>query len=189
MQRVVAGSLRGRKLMTVPAGVPGLRPTASRVREAIFDRIGAEVEGTRVLDLYGGSGALSIEALSRGARFATLCELDERVGRHLRAQLDALALGERSEVVRADAERWLARGPQREPYDLVFVDPPFASPHVFAPVLASLVQWRWLAERALVVCERERVRGAAPAFALPEGVVPETVKIYGQVQVEYLRAP
>ena len=55
MQRVVAGSLRGRKLMTVPAGVPGLRPTASRVREAIFDRIGAEVEGTRVLDLYGGS--------------------------------------------------------------------------------------------------------------------------------------
>ncbi|MBX7077632.1 MAG: 16S rRNA (guanine(966)-N(2))-methyltransferase RsmD [Nannocystaceae bacterium] len=190
MQRVVAGTLRGRKLLPVPAGVPGLRPTASRVREAIFARIGDEVEGTRVLDLFGGSGALSIEALSRGAAFATVCELDGRVARHLAQQLEVLGLAAKAEVARGDATRWLAGGPgTRARYDLVFVDPPFASPHVFDPVVAALVEQGWLAPRALVVCERERVRGQVPPLQLPAVVQPEALKIYGQVQVEYLRAP
>ena len=185
MQRVVAGALRGRKLMTVPSGVPGLRPTAARVREAIFGRIASEVEGARVLDLFAGSGALSIEALSRGAASATLFELDGRVVKHLAQQLDALALRDRTEVRRGDALALLGRGAQQ--HDLVFVDPPFATPEVFAPIVAALLEHGWLADAALVVCERERIRGAAPPVAYPSGVDLEATRIYGQVIVEYLR--
>lgn len=188
MQRVVAGALRGRKLMSVPDGVPGLRPTASRVREAIFGRITAEVEGARVLDLFAGSGALSIEALSRGAATATLFELDGRVVKHLAAQLDALALRDRAEVRRGDALALLRHPPQGPRYDLVFVDPPFATPEVFAPIASALVEQGWLAESALVVCERERIRGAAPPVTWPADVELEATKVYGQVVVEYLRA-
>ncbi len=186
MQRVVAGALRGRKLMPVPDGVPGLRPTAARVREAIFGRLMTEVEGARVLDLFAGSGALSIEALSRGAASALMFELDGRVVRHLGAQLDALGL-RNATIQRGDALALLSRGPGDARFDLVFVDPPFASPTVFAPIVLELLQHGWLAERALVVCERERIRGAAPPVTYPEAVELEASKVYGQVLVEYLR--
>ncbi|MBC8071860.1 MAG: 16S rRNA (guanine(966)-N(2))-methyltransferase RsmD, partial [Deltaproteobacteria bacterium] len=187
MQRVVAGALRGRKLMTVPEGVPGLRPTAAKVREAIFGRLGDEVVEARVLDLFAGSGALSIEALSRGAIAATLFETDARVVKHLLAQLEQLSLRARTEVRRGDAVALLGRAPGAARYDLVFVDPPFATPQVFAPILVALIEHGWLAERALVVCERERVRGAAPSLVLPEQLELEASKVYGQVVVEYLR--
>jgi 16S rRNA (guanine966-N2)-methyltransferase len=188
LQRVVAGALRGRKLMSVPDGVPGLRPTAARVREAIFGRIAGEVDGARVLDLFAGSGALSIEALSRGARHATLFEIDGRVVKHLAQQLDALALRDRTDVRRGDALALLGRSPTDGRYDLVFVDPPFAAPEVFAPIVGALLEHGWLAEAALVVCERERIRGTAPAVSWPHGVELEATRIYGQVIVEYLRA-
>lgn len=186
MQRVSAGTLRGRKLITLPDGVPGLRPMASRIREAIFDRLGPDVEGARVLDVFAGSGALSIEALSRGASFAMLFELDARVIRHLRSQLAALALQSRAEVTSGDALVSLAGGPPRQPYDLVFVDPPFASPHIFTPVLELLCKHEWLADGARIVCERERVKGSAVTVVLPPALDLEATRIYGQAQVEFL---
>jgi len=193
MQRVSAGALRGRKLMTLPDGVAGLRPMASRIREAVFDRLGPDVRDARVLDVFAGSGALAIEALSRGASFATLFELDARVVRHLRSQLATLSLGERSEVHSGDAVGLLGAGPRRgAPYDLVFVDPPFASPHIFTPVLDALCSRGWLAPGARIVCERERIRGsAAPGHAsgnyvCPESLDLEATRIYGQAQVEFL---
>ncbi len=187
MQRVGAGALRGRKLMTLPEGVPGLRPTGSRVREAIFDRLGASVEGERVLDLFAGSGALTIEALSRGAASATLFELDTRVVRHLEAQFTALGLRDRAVVRRGDSMGLLGEGPGAVPrYDLVFVDPPFATPHVFTPVLAALCDRGWLAPDARIVCERERIRGAAPDIVVPPALELEATRIYGQAQVEFL---
>lgn len=186
MQRVSAGSLRGRKLMTLPDGVSGLRPMASRIREAIFDRIGPDVEGARVLDVFAGSGALAIEALSRGASFATLFELDARVVRHLRAQLDALALQTRAEVTSGDALVSLAKSRPRQAYDLVFVDPPFASPHIFTPVLEALCAHAWLAEGARIICERERVRGTTANVVLPPALDLEATRTYGQAQVEFL---
>lgn len=184
MQRISAGALRGRKLMSLPDGVAGLRPTGAKVREAIFDRLGSSVVDTRVLDLYAGSGALAIEALSRGAASATLVERDPRVVRHLAAQLSSLGLAERATITRGEAERVLA-GPARE-HDLVFVDPPFASPHVFGPVTAGLVEHGWLAPGARVVCERERVRGAAPNVQWPDALVLSASRTYGQVVVEFL---
>lgn len=187
MQRIFAGALRGRKLMALPAGVAGLRPTAAKVREAIFDRLGPGVVDTRVLDLYAGSGALSIEALSRGASSALLVEEDARVVKHLQAQLAALGVAARAKVVRSTAERVLAGGPGSASYDLVFVDPPFASPHVFGPIAAALVQHRWLGPGARIVCERERVRGAAPNVEYPAALELEASRVYGQVIVEFLQ--
>jgi 16S rRNA (guanine966-N2)-methyltransferase len=194
MQRISAGSLRGRKLMNLPDGVPGLRPTGAKVRQAIFDRLGPAVLDTRVLDLYAGSGALAIEALSRGAASATLIEKDQRVVRHLTAQLAALGLAGRATITRGDAEQLLAAGPSAAPtanvrgrYDLVFVDPPFASPHVFGPITHALVEHGWLAPGAHVVCERERVRGAAPNVEYPLPLALATSRIYGQVTVEFLQ--
>jgi 16S rRNA (guanine966-N2)-methyltransferase len=122
--RVVAGELGGRRLVA-PRGWR-VRPTSDRVREAIFSALG-DVEGMRVLDLYCGTGALGIEAISRGAASATL------VDRDLRAALGNvrhLGLNDRVDLVRADVIAWL-KGPRSEeltlqgPYDLVFVDPPY----------------------------------------------------------------
>ena len=117
--RVTGGALRGRRLR-VPGRAPGLRPTSERVREAIFSILG-DVQGACVLDLYCGSGALGIEALSRGAEEATLVDRRPAVARR---NLEQLGLGARAVVVGGDAIRFLRRA---EPgtYDLVLCDPPY----------------------------------------------------------------
>ena len=102
-----------------------VRPTSERAREAIFSVLGERVEGARVLDLYCGTGALAIEALSRGAAFATLVDRDTRAAL---GNVERLGLGERSELIRADVSRWLAgraAGDAAARFDLVFVDAPY----------------------------------------------------------------
>jgi 16S rRNA (guanine966-N2)-methyltransferase len=116
--RVVAGEYRGRRLQA-PRGT-SVRPTSDRVREALFSILG-DIEGLRVLDLFAGSGALAIEALSRGAASATLVENDRAALDAIRANLAPLE-GANAEIVRADALAWL--GGRRGPFDLVFADPP-----------------------------------------------------------------
>ena len=116
--RVVAGELRGRRLAAPPKGA-AVRPTADRVREALFAILG-DIEGTRVLDLFAGTGALAIEALSRGAAEATLVDTDTKIAERNVADL---GLEERATVVRADARAFLRR--ERGKHDLVFCDPPY----------------------------------------------------------------
>jgi 16S rRNA (guanine(966)-N(2))-methyltransferase RsmD len=121
--RVIAGELRGRRLVA-PRGWK-VRPTSDRVREAIFSALGAKVEGADVLDLYCGTGALAIEALSRGAAHATLVDRDTRPAL---GNVEHLGLRDRVELVRSDVTRWLASqsktsGAAR--FDLVFVDAPY----------------------------------------------------------------
>jgi len=120
--RVIAGELKGRRLVA-PRGWK-VRPTSDRVREAIFSALG-EIEGMRVLDLYCGTGALAIEALSRAAAAAVLVDRDTRPAL---GNVERLGLGERAELVRADAGRWLEeRAAEAEPprFELVFVDAPY----------------------------------------------------------------
>lgn len=120
--RVIAGELKGRSLVA-PRGWQ-VRPTSDRVREAIFSALG-EVGGARVLDLYCGTGALAIEALSRGAAHAVLVDRDTRPAL---GNVERLGLGERAELVRSDVSRWLAGradGPEAPRFDLVFVDAPY----------------------------------------------------------------
>jgi 16S rRNA (guanine966-N2)-methyltransferase len=128
--RVIAGELKGQRLVA-PRGWR-VRPTSDRVREAIFSALG-EVEGARVLDLYCGTGALAIEALSRGARAAVLVDHDTTPAL---GNVERLGLGQRTELVRADVARWLAghtgvsdatgaASPEPPRFDLVFVDAPY----------------------------------------------------------------
>lgn len=121
--RVIAGELKGQRLVA-PRG-QRVRPTSDRVREAIFSALGERVEGARVLDLYAGTGALAIEALSRGAAAAVLVDRDTRPAL---GNVQRLGLAARVELVRAEVERWLGQVSDRGgagKFDLVFVDAPY----------------------------------------------------------------
>ncbi|HEU5252571.1 MAG TPA: RsmD family RNA methyltransferase [Solirubrobacterales bacterium] len=121
--RVIAGDLKGQRLVA-PKGWK-IRPTSDRVREAIFSALGARVQGARVLDLYCGTGALAIEALSRGASNAVLVDRDTRPAL---GNVQRLGLGDRAELVRADVGRWLSEVSSAAfagNFDLVFVDAPY----------------------------------------------------------------
>jgi 16S rRNA (guanine966-N2)-methyltransferase len=152
--RVIAGRLGGRRLRA-PAGA-SVRPTADRVREALFAML-ADVEGARVLDLFAGTGALGIEALSRGAASAVFVERDARVARVLEANLSALGLhAPEAEVRRADAASALRRAREgREAYDLVFIDPPYRHAGGWEAELSTALP-PLLASGARIVVETDR---------------------------------
>lgn len=178
MSRIVAGTHGGRRLR-VPEGT-GTRPTSDRAREGLFSTLQSllDLEGATVLDLYAGSGALGLEALSRGAARATLVERDPKALAALRANVEDLGLPAR--VVAADVEGHLRTAP--EPADLVLLDPPYSSD--VEPVLAQLGPW--LAAGALVVVERPS-RGGAPA--VPPDWEQLRCRRYGEAALWYFRAP
>lgn len=156
--RVIGGHLRGSKLH-VP-DLAGLRPTASRVRETLFNWLQADLAGARVLDLFAGTGALGIEALSRGAGEVIMIERDARAARAIKDNLDRLGQT-RGQVSCADAGAWLATPPP-QPFDGVFLDPPFAL-DLWTPVAQRLEASRWLAPHAWIYVESPR----QAAYALP----------------------
>ncbi len=190
MQRVVAGTLRGRRLLPLPRAITGVRPSSSRVRSAIFDRLQAEVVGARVLDLFAGTGALAIEALSRGAAHATLVEQHPGLAKFLGRQLDELGLRDRATLVVDDARRFLTRcasAPGLAPCDLALIDPPYAEIELYSAVLRGLLAPGCLAADAVVVIEYERHRGQRPAIAIPPGLAIEATRDHGQTALEFLR--
>lgn len=151
--RIVAGEFRGRRLHG-PATV-ATRPTSDKVREALFSVLG-EIGGSKVLDLYAGTGALALEALSRGAAGAVLVDRDKRATRIAQQNADAL-LGtdsSRVRVLRADAVKFLA-GSEAEKFDIVFVDPPYGHSTGLAARLAKVLI-PVLAPGARVVVESDR---------------------------------
>lgn len=135
--RLIGGRWRGTRLV-VP-DVAGLRPTSDRVRETLFNWLMPVLPGARVLDLFAGSGALGLEALSRGAARAVLVEKDPGLAAALRATAARLPGGEAAQVVQADAIAWLSATPSQA-FDLAFVDPPFAS-GLWDTALAGLAPW------------------------------------------------
>jgi 16S rRNA (guanine966-N2)-methyltransferase len=145
--RVVAGELRGRRLASPPKGAD-VRPTSDRVREALFAILG-DVSGARVLDLFAGTGALAIEALSRGAAEATLVDTDPRTAER---NVVGLGLGGRSRIARAETRAFLRR--ERGTFDLVFCDPPYKLADRLAPDLDSLIPPR-LAPEGRVIAESD----------------------------------
>jgi 16S rRNA (guanine966-N2)-methyltransferase len=147
--RVVAGEYRGRRLKA-PAG-RATRPTADRVREALFNILG-DVEDLIVLDLFAGSGALGIEALSRGAGATTFVDRDERAIAAVRANLKGV--GAVARVVRSEAVAFLQRG-EGAMYDLVFVDPPYDSGPELGRRLSELLP-EAIAEEAVIVTESDK---------------------------------
>ena len=170
--RIIGGTWRGRKLRFPDAA--DIRPTPDRVRETLFNWLGARTPGARCLDLFAGSGALGLEALSRGAAHVTFIDADEAAVRELRARL-AEWHAQGAQVKRADALRYLGGLP--EPFDIVFLDPPFAS-GLLAPAAGLLAARGWLAPGALVYVECAAREGPP---ALPESLRPLKGKQAGEV--------
>lgn len=187
MQRIGSGTLRGRVLRPLPAGIDGVRPTGSRVREAIFDRLQSEVRDARVLDPFAGTGALAFEALSRGAARATLVDVQPRVVRFLQQQVREFSLEDRVSVHQGEAVKFLQRPPiAAAPHALVLLDPPYDITADQVPrVLAALIAGRWLAPDAVVVCEYDRSHGSPPEHGLSWSL--EATKSYGETGVDFLR--
>jgi 16S rRNA (guanine966-N2)-methyltransferase len=182
--RVIGGSARGRKLAVPPTGT---RPTSDRAREGLFNSIEARagLPGARVLDLYAGSGAVGLEALSRGARSATLVESAPGALAVLRANVAALGLPG-AEVVAAPVERWLAGPPPGAAYGVVFADPPYALPDdELAEALRALASPGWLEPGALLAVERGS-RADEPRW--PDGVWSVSRRRYGEGALWYGRA-
>lgn len=158
--RIVAGKAGGRKLRVPPRGT---RPTTELVREALFSSLEAagELDGVRVLDLYSGSGALGLEALSRGAREAMFVEADRTAVEVLRGNIARVGLGG---VVRQGKVETVVAEPAPEPFELVLADPPYAvDAETLGVVLTRLVEGGWLAPDALVVVER-RLQDGPPRW-------------------------
>lgn len=149
--RVIGGEWRGRKLPVPDA--EGLRPTPDRIRETLFNWLQFVIAGRTCLDAFTGSGALAVEALSRGAAEVTAIERDTKVAKQLSALLTPLA-GERLKLVNADALNWLENQPP-VPFDLVFLDPPFGQP-LLEPACRLLEEKGWLAEGAYIYVEQAK---------------------------------
>jgi 16S rRNA (guanine966-N2)-methyltransferase len=183
--RIIAGAAGGRRLST-PSG-DATRPTSDRVREAVFSTLEAAVgswAGLRFLDLFAGSGAVGLEAVSRGAAHATLVEQHRRTAAVARGNVKALGFST-VEVVTARAEAFVQHPPV-QPFDVVFLDPPYTlDGGAVTDLLTRLVEQRWLRPGAIVAAERS-ARDAALAW--PAGIDEERSKRYGETVVWYGRA-
>jgi len=181
--RIVGGRLRGRVLQA-PAS-RAIRPTSERLRESIFDILAHRhpdlLEGARVVDLFAGSGALGLEALSRGARFVLFVDQSAEARALLRANVEALGLGGLTQIRRADGSR-LGQAPSGPPFTLAFLDPPYGQ-GLAAPALAALAAGGWLAADALCVVEE----AAKAEIAAPQGFAVEDERAYGDARIAFLR--
>jgi 16S rRNA (guanine966-N2)-methyltransferase len=183
--RVTAGRLKGRSLVAPPD--LRVRPTADKVRQALFNILehhdfgtGFALEGARVIDLFAGTGALAIEALSRGAAYALLIDDSAESRALIRRNVEALALTGATKIWRRDATRL---GPvQGQPFDLAFLDPPYRQ-GLLAPALQSLTEGRWLSSAALVVAE---LAEDEPAPAV-DGYEILDDRVYGDTRLIFLR--
>lgn len=192
MTRVIAGEAGGRRL-AVPAG-RDTRPTSDRAREGLFGTITSIVgtlAGKRVLDLFAGSGAVGLEALSRGAGHVLLVESGRPAVSAIRANIAALGLPG-AEVVADRVERALRLGPGHDAgydagYDVVFADPPYAMPdRAVEDVLEALNRYRWLNPGALVIVERATRTGP---LRWPDGYLHDRARRYGDATFWYGLAP
>jgi 16S rRNA (guanine966-N2)-methyltransferase len=186
MTRIVAGSLGGRRL-AAPSGAQ-TRPTSDRVREALFSALESltEIDEARFADLYAGSGAVGLEAYSRGAEHVLLVESDPKAARVARANIAALDAAAAVQLAAGSVSRVLANGPAGGAYDIVFADPPYSVPdEEITAMLAALVDGGWLAAEAVVVVERSSRSGEPP---WPWGVTPLRTRRYGETTLWYGRA-
>lgn len=185
MTRIIGGSAGGRRLRT-PHG-DATRPTSDRVREALFSALESQLgslTGLRFLDLYAGTGAVGLEAVSRGAGVLTSVESDRRTARLVGDNARSLGF-HKAEVVTLPVVRALGQHP-RAPYDVVFADPPYPmGSEEVEQMLGLLVEHGWVASGSLLVLERS-ARSVEPTW--PKGLVRERSKEYGETVLWYVRA-
>jgi 16S rRNA (guanine966-N2)-methyltransferase len=182
--RIVAGRFRG----AVLAGPKGqdIRPTGDRVREAVFNILahgieGAQLEGARVLDLFAGTGALGLEALSRGAAYVHFVEDSAEARGLIRRNIEALGATGVTKIYRRDATK-LGEAGTLKPFDLVFADPPYGK-GLGGQALQSALAGGWLLPEAIAVAEER----ADAEFVLPPGFALVDQRVYGDTAIRFLR--
>ncbi|MBR1407923.1 MAG: 16S rRNA (guanine(966)-N(2))-methyltransferase RsmD [Clostridia bacterium] len=151
--RIIAGEARGRTLVA-PAG-SGTRPTQDYVRESLFNILAPRLEDARVLDLFAGTGALSLEAISRGAAYAALCDKDRAALSCIRKNIEAVRCGDRCSVFAGDYAACIRRLSGEKPFDIVFLDPPYRMENT-GEICSRLREAGLLSEEALIVVEHRR---------------------------------
>lgn len=179
MTRIVAGTAGGRRLKVPPRGT---RPTSERVREALFSSLDArmDIDGASVLDLFAGSGALGLEALSRGAAHAMLVESDTKAAAVIRENIATVGLA--GAVLRLAPVAAVVAATADRVYDLVLADPPYAvDEQQVADMLGALVAGGWVGEGSIVVLERS---SRSPDTVWPEAFEPGRVRKYGESRIE-----
>lgn len=179
MTRIISGRAGGRRLR-VPAS--GTRPTSDRVREALFSALEARVEmdGCAVLDLFAGSGALGLEALSRGAEHVVLVESDAKAAAVIKANISTVALP--GATVRVAPAAAVVAGPSARTFDIVIADPPYSvSEEAVHALLTDLHAHEWVGEGTIVVLERS---SRSPETTWPQGFEALKAKKYGEARIE-----
>lgn len=151
MMRIITGTARGVRLETL-AGEETTRPTTERAKEAIFSAIQFEVEGRRVLDLFGGSGQMGLEALSRGARSCMFVDAAEDAIALIKRNAQKTRLADKCRYLISDYRNYLRKARGKEEFDLVFLDPPYAM-HALPEALARLLEGELVSAHCLFVCE------------------------------------
>ena len=152
MMRIITGTARGTKLLS-PEG-DATRPTSERAKEAMFSMLAFEIADKRVLDLFSGSGQLALEALSRGALSATMVDSAPAAVSVIRKNIEKTHMQERAAVVQQDCMAFLKAVHPAAPYDLVFIDPPYAA-HLVPQMLSVILERELISPHAIVVCESE----------------------------------
>jgi 16S rRNA (guanine966-N2)-methyltransferase len=183
--RIVAGQWRGRAIRTPE--VSATRPTSDRARQAVFNILehapwSPGLEDQRIIDLFAGSGALGLEALSRGAAFCLFVERAETALTAIRANAQAFGASAGARILRQDAARLGMRPPTEAPFDMAFLDPPYGQ-GLGEQALEALRDGGWLAPEAVAVLER----GADEAGAVPDGYELLDERRYGAAKVSFLR--
>ncbi|WP_306203831.1 16S rRNA (guanine(966)-N(2))-methyltransferase RsmD [Actinoplanes sp. RD1] len=189
MTRIIAGTHGGRRLAAPPGAQT--RPTSDRVREAYFSALGTmtDLDGARIADLYAGSGAIGLEALSRGAAHALLVESDAKAARAIRDNIVALRAGNAARLVTGKVLTLLAAPPEGGPYDVVFADPPYAvGDDEVEEVQLALVANGWLADDAVVTFERSsRTSVKGKPLSWVDGLTADRSRRYGETTLWYGR--
>ncbi len=181
--RIISGAARGRGLVA-PAG-ERTRPTSDRLRGALFNILASRVEGARVLDLFAGTGALALEAMSRGAASAVLVDSDRRAIEAIRKNA-SVVLGDsaagRVEIIQSDYRKAVG-ALSGAPFDIAFFDPPYALVGAYADAIARLSARSLLADDVVLVCERAKgsERISAPGFLIYDA------RVYGDTAVDLMR--
>jgi 16S rRNA (guanine(966)-N(2))-methyltransferase RsmD len=186
--RIIAGTFRSRQLKSLKG--LALRPTSDRLRESLFNVLAGRVSGCRFLDVFAGTGAVGIEALSRGARGVVFIENHAPAATLIRKNLDSLGVSGCARILKLDALRGLQRlaaehSPTRAPFDIIFLDPPYAAADEYRRVLTFLGSAPFLAPSGLVIAEHRRT------FDLPEALGQlERVRVLrqGDASLSFFRA-
>lgn len=177
MMRVITGSARGRKLQTLP-GDDVTRPTTESVKEAVFSMLQFEIEGTRVLDLFAGSGQLGIEALSRGAGFCVFVENNKKAAEIVKSNISHCRLDERAQIIMSDAVSFLSRNGT---FDIAFLDPPYKKGLIekCLPYLAE-----HMSSEGIIVCETSKNEELPQSFG---GFSVDRERVYGKTKITLYR--